>query len=115
MNDTLGHLVRSCTTCVTLRHTSDTQDTKCLQQAGLPHPYLQLHPLLVPVDGLHLEVDAHRADEGRGEGVVGVAEQEGGLAHAAVADDQQLEHVVKVLVGRVPLDLRLRPGPLVSG
>jgi len=67
------------------------------------HPDLQLDPLVVAEHGLDLEVDAHGADEGRGEGVVGVAEQEGGLAHAAVADDQQLEHVVEVLVGRVLL------------
>ena len=75
------------------------------QQAGSPHPYLQLHPLLVPVDGLHLEVDAHRADEGRREGVVCVAEEEGGLPHAAVTNDQDLEHVVEVLIRSLLLSI----------
>lgn len=60
------------------------------------HPYLQLDPLLVAENGLHLKVDAHRADVGGVEGVVGVAEEDRGFAHAAVADDQQLEHVVEV-------------------
>ena len=67
------------------------------------HPDLQLDPLVVAINRLHLEVDAHGADERVAEGVVGVAEQEGRFPHAAVADDQQLEHVVKVLVGAVPL------------
>ena len=30
-------------------------------------------------------------------------EQEAGLAHTAVADDEELEHVVEVLIGRVLL------------
>jgi len=67
------------------------------------NPDLKLEALVVPADGLDLEVDAHRADEGRGEGSVCEAEQEGRLPHAAVADDQQLEHVVKALVGAVSL------------
>ena len=70
------------------------------------HPDLELDPLVLPEDGLHFKVDAHRADECRREGVVRVTEQEGSLADAAVADDEQLEHVVKVLIGRV-----LRPTP----
>lgn len=53
------------------------------------------------VDRLDLEVDAHCAHEGRGEGVIGIAEQEGCLAHAAVPDQEQFEHVVKVLVSSV--------------
>lgn len=65
------------------------------------HPDLEFDPRVVPVDGLDFEVDAHRADKGRREGVVCVAEQEGGLSHTAVADDEQLEHVVEVLVGRL--------------
>lgn len=70
-------------------------------------PNLQLDPLVVAKHGFDLEVDAHGADEGGGEGVVRVAEQEGGFPNAAVADDQQLEHVVEVLVGRVFLGGRL--------
>lgn len=53
------------------------------------------------VDCLHLEVNAHSADEGRGEGVIGIAEEEGGFANTAVADDEQFEHVVKILVGGI--------------
>lgn len=66
------------------------------------HPDLQLDPLVVAIHRLHLEVDAHGADERVAEGVVGVAEQEGRFPNAAVADDEQLEHVVEVLVGAVP-------------
>ena len=62
------------------------------------YPYLQFDPLVLSEHCLHFEVDADGADEGGGEGVVGVPEEEGGLAHRAVADDQQLEHVVEVLV-----------------
>lgn len=69
-----------------------------MHECSLPHPYLQLYPFVVPVDGLHLEVDAHRADEGWREGVVRVAEKKGSLSYAAVANDEDFKHVVKVLV-----------------
>jgi hypothetical protein len=75
------------------------------------YPNLKFDTLVVPKDCLDLEVDAHGRDEGRSERVVGVAEQEGRFADAAVADDEQLEHVVKVLVRLVllpPLVLHLR-------
>lgn len=62
------------------------------------YPDLQFNPLVIPVDSLHLKVDANCADKGRREGVVGVAEQEGGFSNAAVADDEDLEHIIKVLV-----------------
>lgn len=68
-----------------------------------PHPDLQLDPLVVTINRLHLEVDTYGADEGVAEGVVGVAEQEGCFPNAAVPDDEQLEHVVKVLVRAIPL------------
>ena len=67
------------------------------------YPYLELDALVVLVNGLDLEVDADRTDEGRGERVVGVAEQEGRLADRAVSDNQQLEHVVEVLIRRVAM------------
>ena len=76
------------------------------------HPNLQLDPLVLPEDRLDLEVDADGADEGRGERVVGVAEEEGGLADGAVADDEELEHVVKVLVCRILLPGLSTPGHL---
>lgn len=53
------------------------------------------------VDSLHLEVNAHSADEGWSKGVVGIAEEEGGFANTAVADDEQFEHVVEILVGSI--------------
>lgn len=62
------------------------------------HPNLQLHSLLLTIDRLHLEVNAHSADKGWSKGVVSVAEEEGGLAYTAVSDDEQFEHVVKILV-----------------
>lgn len=64
-------------------------------------PNLQLHSFVVPEDRLDLEVNADGADEGRGEGVVSVAEEEGGLAHRRVADDEKFKHVVEVLVGGI--------------
>lgn len=63
-----------------------------------PHPDLQLYPLVVPVDGLDLEVDADRADKRGCEGVVCIAEEKGGLSNAAVPDDEDFKHVIKVLV-----------------
>ena len=57
----------------------------------------------MPEDSFNFEVDADCGDEGGGEGVVGITEEEARFAHRAVANDQQLEHVVKVLVGRILL------------
>lgn len=70
---------------------------------GHPHPDLQLDPLVVAIHRLHLEVDAYGANKGVAEGIVSIAEQEGRFPDAAVSDDEQLEHVVKVLVRAVPL------------
>ena len=67
------------------------------------NPNLKLDPLVVPEDCLHFKVDADGRNEGRGEGVVGVTEEEGRLADGGVADDQQLEHVIEVLIRRVLL------------
>lgn len=72
---------------------------------ALTYPDLQLDALVMPKDRLDLEVDAHGWDEGRCEAVVRVAEEETRLAHARVADDEQLEHVVEVLIGRILLPL----------
>ena len=67
------------------------------------YPYLQFDPLVLSEDRLHLEVYPDGGDEGRGEGVVCVPEEEAGLSDGRVSDDEQLEHVVEVLVGRVLL------------
>ena len=58
-------------------------------------------PLLV--NGFHFEINTDCTDERRRERVVGVAEEEGRLTDAAVADDKQLEHIVKVLVHSIRL------------
>lgn len=62
------------------------------------YPDLQLYPLVASVDGLDLEVDAHRADKCWCERVVCITEEEGGLPNAAVADYEDFKHVIKVLV-----------------
>lgn len=46
----------------------------------------------------HLKIDAHGRYEGRSEGIVRVAEQEGRFTNRRVPNDQQLEHVIEVLV-----------------
>ena len=72
------------------------------------HPDLQFDSLVVSEHSLDLEGYPDGTDEGRGEGVVGVAEEERSFAHRRVADDKQLEHVVKILVGGI-----LRPAVLL--
>lgn len=67
------------------------------------YPYLQLDPLVFTKNCLHLEVNPHGADKSRGKGVVRIAEKEGGFAHTAVADDEELEHIIKVLVSCILL------------
>ena len=74
-------------------------------QGDRTHPYLELDSLVLSEDGFDLEVYAYGADKRRGERVVCIAEEEGRLAHTAVPDDKQLEHVVKVLVSRIFLPL----------
>lgn len=78
------------------------------------HPDLEFDPLVVPEHGLHFEVDADRGHERGRETVVGVPEQERSLADATVADDQQLEHVVEVLVGALLLPFAVLAGHLCA-
>lgn len=66
-------------------------------------PNLKFDSLVIPKNRLDLEVYPYCTDEGRREGVVGVAEEEGSLAHGRVANNQEFEHVVKVLVGGILL------------
>jgi len=82
----------------------------------MTNPDLQFDTFILPKDCLDLEVDADRADERWRERVISIAEQERGFADTAVANDQQLEHVVKALVGRISTILaivhcRWRHGP----
>ncbi len=58
------------------------------------HPYLKLDPFVLSEDGLDLEVYADGGDEGRGEGVIGVPEEETGLAHGAVSCSRQPQNIV---------------------
>ena len=73
----------------------------CTTFYSIHYPYLKFDPFVLAEDGLDFEINANSGNKGRSERVVGVAEEEAGLAHRAVANDQQLEHVVKVLVGSV--------------
>ena len=65
------------------------------------NPNLQFDTFVLPEDGLDFEVDADRTDKRRREWVISIAEQERRFADAAVADNQQLEHVVEALVGGI--------------
>ena len=67
------------------------------------YPDLQFDSLVLPEHCLHLKIDAYSGDEGRGEAIVSITEQEGSFTHTAVSYDQKFEHVVKVLVCRVLL------------
>ena len=72
---------------------------------------MEFNPFVVPENCLDFEVDANGRDEGGGEGVVGVSEEKGGFSHRRIADNQEFEHVVEVLVGSIllpPLVLRNR-------
>lgn len=77
------------------------------------YPNLKLDSLFIFENSFDFEIDANRADKRRGKGVVRVAEQERCFSHAAIANDQQLEHVVEVLVRRGVL--LAKPGILCRG
>jgi len=66
----------------------------------------------VPEHGFYFEIDADSGHEGRRETVVGVPKQKRSLADAAVADDEQLEHVIEVLVGPFLLPFTVLAGHL---
>lgn len=65
------------------------------------YPNLQFHPLVIPINRFHFEVNSHCANKGWCESVIGVSEEEGCFAHAAVANDQKFEHVIKILIGSI--------------
>lgn len=68
----------------------------------------------MPEHGFYFEIDADCGHEGRRETVVGVPKQERSLADATVADDEQLEHVIEVLVGPFLLPFTVLAGHLCS-
>ena len=70
----------------------DAKGLEPLLARGVPD--LQFDGLPVQLDGADLEVDPDGGDVGLGVGVVGEAEQEAGLAHARVTDQEELEQVV---------------------
>ena len=57
-------------------------------------PNLQLDLLPVQFDGSDFEVDADGGNEGGVEGVLGEPEQDAGLSHPWIADQQQFEQIV---------------------
>ena len=69
------------------------------------NPNLQFNSFVVPEDCLDFEVYADCADERRRERIVGIPEEEGCFADTAVADDQDLEHEVKVLICGILLNM----------
>ena len=58
---------------------NNTHLTSCI-------PNLKFNSLPINLDVLDLEVDPNRGDKSGGEGVIGVPEEEAGLANARVAD-----------------------------
>lgn len=69
------------------------------------HPDLKFYPFVIPVDGLHFEVNAHCAYKRWRKRVVCVTKQKARLPNAAVPDDQDFEHVIEVLIGRLLLSI----------
>ncbi len=76
------------------------------------YPDLKLDPFVVLIDSFDLKVDAHRTDKGRCESIISIAEKEGCFSNAAVPNDQQLEHVIKVLIRVLLLCVVLRSSHL---
>lgn len=81
-------------------------------QFKVTYPNLELDPLFIFEYSFYFEIDPNCADECRCKGVIRITEQKRCLPHTAVADDQQFEHVVKVLVRGVFLAI---PGILGRG
>ena len=77
---------------VQVRHVVHQQDTvraAVVRSVNAPEPflpgsvpYLQLHLEVVDSHGLEFEVDPDGGDEGGGEGIIGVPDKQGRLAHA---------------------------------
>lgn len=88
---------------------SDTEE-HC--QFKVTYPNLKLDSLFIFEYGFYFEIDADCADERRCEGVICIPKQKRCFPHTAVANDKQLEHVVKVLIRGVFLAI---PGLLGRG
>lgn len=68
-----------------------------VENAGT-YPNLQFHPLIIPINCFHFEVNSYCADKGWRESVISISEEEGCFTHTAVPNDQEFEHVIKVLI-----------------
>lgn len=83
-------------------HKQNTLRTPKITSGNSPKPFLsgsipnlQFDPFTIHFNILDLKVDADGGDEGGGEGIVGVSEEEAGFAHAGIADHEEFAlHVV---------------------
>ena len=75
--------------------------TSTSTSSSATYPNLKLNPFVLSEDRLYFEINAYCGDEGRCEGIIGITEKEACLAHGTVANDQQLEHVIEVLIGSI--------------
>ena len=85
-----------CTQPVVYTQTSITLDHQVLSLST--HPYLKFDPFVLPENGFHFEVDPDGWYKGRRKRIVGIPEQKRRLSYWRVTNNQQLEHVVEVLV-----------------
>lgn len=76
------------------------------------YPNLKLDSLFIFEYSFYFEIDPHCADKCGCKGVICITEQERCFPHTAIADDEQFEHVVKVLIRGVFLAI---PGILGRG
>lgn len=68
------------------------------QNYFLAYPNLQLNSFFIFENRFYFEIDPNRAYKCRCKGIISISEQEGGFSNTAVADNEQFEHVIKVLV-----------------
>lgn len=81
-------------------------------QFKVTYPNLKLDSLFIFEYSFHFEIDPDCADKCRCKGVIRITEEERCFPHTAIANDEQFEHVVKVLIRGVFLAI---PGILGRG
>lgn len=77
------------------------QCSKAVATTSVTNPNLQLHTFVMTENSFHFEINADRWYERRSEWIVSIAEEEAGFSNTRIADDQQFEHVIEILVGRI--------------